>query len=172
MPRSKRLRCDDPEWTRRKTAIAMMYVVDRLSQEKIRDKLKEDGFLVTKSELEAQLRFWNIRKNASADVWRYTDHRILKREQEGKSSVVYCTCNRKKVSCNTLKKERSRYQPDTLTMYMTAVSPKTPEGMEIWIRTPTPAPMQLMWAHTLPWIRFQNNVLPSELDSDRTSIFS
>lgn len=43
-----------------------------------------------------------------------------------------------------------------------AVSPKTPEGMELWIRTPTPSPMQLMWAHTLPWIRFQDKVLPSE----------
>ncbi|KAF3808257.1 hypothetical protein GCG54_00006876 [Colletotrichum gloeosporioides] len=162
MPPSKRLRCDDPEWTRRKTAIEMMYVVDRLSQKKIRDKLKEDRFFVTKSELEAQLHFWNIRKNASADVWRYTDHRLLKREQQGKTSVVYH--NGRKVLRDTLKKERSRYQPDTLTKYMTAVSPKTPEGMELWIRTPTPAPMQLAWAHTLPWIQFQNEVLPSILD--------
>ncbi|KAF5501512.1 putative ankyrin repeat protein [Colletotrichum siamense] len=161
MPRSKRLPCDDPEWTRRKTAIEMMYVVDRLSQEKIRDKLKEDGFLVTKSELEAQLRFWKIRKNASANVWRYTDHMLLKREQQGKASVVYY--NRNKISCNTLKKERGRYQLDTLTKYTTALSPKTPEGLELCIRTPTPGPVQSMWAYTLPWIRFQNKVLPSML---------
>ncbi|KAF4838497.1 NF-kappa-B inhibitor alpha [Colletotrichum tropicale] len=144
MPRSKRLPCDDPEWTRRKTAIEMMYVVDRLSQEKIRGKLKEDGFLVTKSELEAQLRFWKIRKNASANVWRYTDHMLLKREQQGKASVVYY--NRNKISCNTLKKERGRYQLDTLTKYTTALSPKTPEGLELCIRTPTPGPVQSMSA--------------------------
>ncbi|KAI8169501.1 hypothetical protein K4K49_003844 [Colletotrichum sp. SAR 10_70] len=113
MPPSKRLPCDDPEWTQRKAAIEEMYVFDRLSQKKIRDKLEGDGFMVTKSELEAQLRFWNIRKNASADAWRYTDHMLLKREQQGKASVVYY--NGRKVLRNTLKKERNRYQPDTLT---------------------------------------------------------
>ncbi|KAI8304840.1 hypothetical protein K4K61_005858 [Colletotrichum sp. SAR11_59] len=63
MPPSKRLHYDNPEWTRRKAAIEEMYVFDRLSQKKIRDQLEEDGFRVTKSELEAQLRFWSIRKN-------------------------------------------------------------------------------------------------------------
>ncbi|KAI8215767.1 putative ankyrin repeat protein [Colletotrichum sp. SAR 10_76] len=166
MPRSKRLHTDDPEWIRRKPAIEMMYVFDRLSQKKIRDKLEEDGFFVTKSELEAQLHFWNIRKNASADVWRYTDHRLLKREQQGKVSVVYY--NRKQVSCNTLKKERSRYQPDALTKYTTAESPKTPEGMELCICTPPAAPTQSRWPQTLPWIRFQDSILliPSRTASD------
>ncbi|KAF4938178.1 Ankyrin-1 [Colletotrichum fructicola] len=162
MPPLKRLHCDDVEWTRRKAAIVDMYVFDRLSQKKIRDKLEEGGFRVTKSELEAQLRFWNVRKNASADVWRYTDHMLFKRDQQGKVSVVYY--NGRKVLRDTLKKERSRYQPDTLTKYMTAASPKTPEGMELWIRTPTPAPVQLMWTHTRPWIRFQNKVFRSILD--------
>ncbi|KAH9229447.1 hypothetical protein K456DRAFT_1728370 [Colletotrichum gloeosporioides 23] len=120
MPPSKRLSCDDPEWTRRKDAIEEMYVFGRLSQKKIRDKLGEDGFSVTKSELEAQLRFWNIRKNASADAWRYTDYRLLKREQQGKDSVVYY--NGRKVTRNALKKERRRYQSDTLTKYMSGVS--------------------------------------------------
>ncbi|KAJ4995183.1 putative ankyrin repeat protein [Colletotrichum sp. SAR 10_66] len=130
MPPSKRLCFDNPDWTRRKAAIEEMYVFGRLSQKKIRDKLEEDGFLVTKSELEAQLRFWNIRKNASAVAWRYADHKLLKREQQGKASAVYY--NRRKVSCNTLKKERSRYQPDALTKYTTnAESPKTPKGHHI-----------------------------------------
>ncbi|KAI8312302.1 putative ankyrin repeat protein [Colletotrichum sp. SAR11_240] len=160
MPPSKRLCFDNPDWTRRKAAIEEMYVFGRLSQKKIRDKLEEDGFLVTKSELEAQLRFWNIRKNASAVAWRYTDHKLLKREQQGKASAVYY--NRRKVSCNTLKKERSRYQPDALTKYTTNVeSPKTPKGMELCIRTPTPTPTQLRWPQTLPWLRFQDTILPS-----------
>lgn len=47
MPPSKRLRCDDPEWTRRKAAIEEMYVFDRLSQVRIRQKLADDGFSVT-----------------------------------------------------------------------------------------------------------------------------
>ncbi|KAF0321116.1 ankyrin repeat containing protein [Colletotrichum asianum] len=159
MPPSKRLHYDNPEWTRRKAAIEEMYVFDRLSQKKIRDQLEEDGFRVTKSELEAQLRFWSIRKNVSADAWRYTDHMLLKREQQSKASVVYY--NGRKVLRNTLKKERSRYQPDTLTKYMKAVSPQAPEGVELLIRTPTPAPMQSAWAHTLPWLQLQNKGLSS-----------
>ncbi|KAF4808238.1 hypothetical protein CGCSCA5_v012619 [Colletotrichum siamense] len=159
MPPSKRLPCDDPEWIRRKTSIEEMYLFDRLSQKTIREKLEEDGFLVTKSELEAQLRFWNIRKNASKDAWRYVDYMLLKREQQGKDSVVYY--NSRKVTRNTLKKERSRYQPGTLTKYITTQSPKTPEGMQLRIRTPTPAPMQSRWPHTLPWLRFQDSVLPT-----------
>ncbi|KAH0421841.1 ankyrin repeat containing protein [Colletotrichum camelliae] len=150
MPPSKRLRCDDPEWTRRKAAIEMMYVIDRLSQKKIRDKLEADGFFVTKSELEAQLR-------------------LLEREQQGKASVVYY--NRQKVPCNTLKKERGRYQPDALTKYTTAVSPKTPDGMELWIRTPTPAPTQSRWLQTLPWLRFQDEVLPTILHFTNQAIY-
>ncbi|WQF82478.1 Putative ankyrin repeat-containing domain superfamily [Colletotrichum destructivum] len=167
----------DAQWLQYKPMIQQM-IVDDKAQEEIRQSLEDNGFRVTKHQLEYKLRIWDIRKRLpktrSEAVWQYTDARLLKREAEGKSSEVII--DGKIVSSDKVRKERNRRQRSTLARYTQPIqTPQTPEEMRISICTPPPMPMQFAWPESLPWLQFEAKLLemlyfPAARGSKRNAI--
>ncbi|TQN72911.1 Protein TANC2 [Colletotrichum shisoi] len=167
----------DAQWLQYRPTIQQM-ILDDKAQEEIRQSLEDNGFRVTKHQLEYKLRIWDIRKRLpktrSEAVWQYTDARLLKREAEGKTSEVII--DGKIVNSAKVRKERSRYQRSTLARYTQPIqTPQTPEEMRISICTPPPMPMQFSWPKSLPWLQFEAKLLqvlhyPTARGSKRNAI--
>ncbi|KXH41208.1 hypothetical protein CSIM01_03414 [Colletotrichum simmondsii] len=175
---SSRKRYSDEEWLQHRAEIQRMFLNESASFNEIMRNLEEDGFPVTKSQLEYKLRVWGLRrripKNKTEILWQYIGHRLDKRESQGKlSEVIY---EGKVIVPAKVKKERSRYQTTSLVKYHQGpISPQTPAEFNILICTPerqpasprtsaesnlpvctpSPLPVRSSWPECLPWLRFQ-----------------
>ncbi|GKT52294.1 uncharacterized protein ColSpa_12475 [Colletotrichum spaethianum] len=90
MPSSKRA-VQDAEWLQRKAAVRQMFL-QNISQSEMKRKLEEDGFPVTKAQLEYKLKIWGfskkLPKTTSREAWQYADELLVRRELQTKSSEV------------------------------------------------------------------------------------
>ncbi|KAI3540225.1 hypothetical protein CSPX01_08414 [Colletotrichum filicis] len=140
---SFRKRHSDEEWLQHRAEISRMFLDESASFSEIIRKLEENGFLVTKSQLEYKLKVWGLRrrmpKNKAEILWQYIDHRLTRRENQGKlSEVIY---DGKVIVPAKVRKERSRYQTTSLVKYHQGpASPQTPAEFNISICTPAPQP--------------------------------
>ncbi|KAF6808778.1 hypothetical protein CSOJ01_07349 [Colletotrichum sojae] len=155
-----------------------MFIQEGKSLLEIRRRLEEDGFPVTKAQLEYKLKIWEFRKKAPKKsgeaLWQYVGHRVTKRKQKGKESDVML--NRQLIGPSKLAKEVNRHQLTSVARFnpceyyacpwfwqhvhstdsvKAAASPKTPQGLDISICTPAAIPMKFSWPETLPWLLFQ-----------------
>ncbi|KAI3555176.1 hypothetical protein CABS01_05642 [Colletotrichum abscissum] len=130
---SSRKRHSDEEWLQHRAEIQRMFLIESASFNEIMRKLEEDGFLVTKSQLEYKLKVWGLRrriqKNKTEMLWQFVDDRLSMREKQGKLSEV-------------IHDENS--------------SPRTPPELNISVCTPVSFPMTFAWSKSLPWLQFQS----------------
>ncbi|KZL76847.1 ankyrin repeat containing protein [Colletotrichum tofieldiae] len=115
MSSSKRA-AQDAAWLQHKAAIQRMIFQENRSSLETRQKLEEDGFIVTKSQLEYKLKVWGLRKrlpkNTSEEAWQYVDEHLVRRELQSKSSEVIMGGSL--MAPSKVDKERRRYQRDIL----------------------------------------------------------
>ncbi|KAK2756296.1 hypothetical protein CKAH01_05817 [Colletotrichum kahawae] len=155
-----RTRLTDAEWNQHKPYIRRMIIDQNVSQEEARQRLKDDGVLVTKAQLEYKLKIWGFQKKAPKEksnvIWQFIGHRVEKRKQQQKASDVFL--NGQLVDPAKVRKEINRHQPTSLVRFKQAgMSPKTPESTEVIVRTP--ASTLSLWPSCLPWLQFQR-ILP------------
>ncbi|PHH92806.1 hypothetical protein CDD83_4965 [Cordyceps sp. RAO-2017] len=155
----------EAEWLRHKAAIQRLYLFDDVPLKELVGKVGELGLVVTKAQLEYQLKKWKFSKNVARSSWRYIGLQIEKRKREGKEShqVVY---NGKRLKTSTVGKEVERYRDRSIPEETVAgacderrwivPAPSTPPGAEITVCTPQPLPMEFFWPESLPWLQFQN----------------
>ncbi|KAK2042677.1 ankyrin, partial [Colletotrichum somersetense] len=150
----------DAEWRRHKLSIERMFFAENKSILEIQGYLEDNGLTVSKSQLETRLKLWNFRKKVPKSqgpaVWQFVDHRLQKRQQQGKQTdvVIYGM-----VVDPTKVRKQIMHHPRTTIAKFNQPSPRTPEGMEISLDTPAPLPMQFSWPDDLPWHRFEENFL-------------
>ncbi|KAF4828436.1 Ankyrin-3 [Colletotrichum tropicale] len=126
-----------------------------------RQHLEDVGFQVTKAQLEYKLKDWGFRKKIpkqmSDTVWQYVGHRTAKRRRLGKDSQVML--NQQVVDPAKVLKETSRHQPTSFLKFtQVAMSPKTPEGIDISVRTPPQIILMPAWPSGLPWLQFESRL--------------
>ncbi|KAK1625688.1 hypothetical protein BDP81DRAFT_452648 [Colletotrichum phormii] len=131
---SSRKRYSDEEWRQHRATIQRMFLKESASFSDIMRKLEEDGFRVTKSQLEYKLKFWGLRKripkNKAEILWQFVDGRLSKREKQGKLSEVIH--DGKVVEPAKVRKERVRHQRTSLVKYQQgSTSLPTPPGFNI-----------------------------------------
>jgi hypothetical protein len=130
--------------------------------------------LSRKAQYERRFKAWGFQKNKKKDDWELVAFKVKKRKKEGKLSEV--TMDGKPVPAKRLRKELSRYgykadfQPGSygsncssevdifgqIYSYDTALSPKTPEGIDIC--TPPATFTYTSLLYNLPWFRFQKMI--------------
>ncbi|KAK2023021.1 ankyrin [Colletotrichum zoysiae] len=153
-------RHSDAEWRRHKLSIERMFFAEDKSIPEIKEYLENIGLTVSKSQLETRLKLWNFRKKVPKSqgpaVWQFVDHRLQKRQQQGKQTdvVIYGM-----VVDPTKVRKQIMHHPRTTIDKFYQPSPRTPEGMEISLDTPAPLPMQFSWPDGLPWHRFEEDFL-------------
>ncbi|KAG6980442.1 hypothetical protein FocnCong_v009900 [Fusarium oxysporum f. sp. conglutinans] len=97
----------EAEWLRHKTAIGRLYLVEEMPLKELVGEVRNLGLAVTKAQLEYKLKLWGFRRNISGATWAIINHRIAKREREGKDSqVVY---RGRRLEAKTVEKERKRH---------------------------------------------------------------
>ncbi|KAK1535124.1 uncharacterized protein CCOS01_03876 [Colletotrichum costaricense] len=130
---SSRKRYSDEEWLQHRAEIKHLFLNESASFNEIMRKLEEDGFPVTKSQLEYKLKVWGLRrriqKNKTEMLWQFVDGRLSMREKQGKLSEI-------------IHDENS--------------SPRTPPELNISVCTPVSFPMTFAWSRSLPWLQFQS----------------
>ncbi|KZL82922.1 ankyrin repeat containing protein [Colletotrichum incanum] len=165
----------DAAWLQHKVAIERMIFQENRSLLETRQKLEEDGFLVTKAQLEYKLKVWGLRKrlpkNTSAEAWQYDDEHLVRRELQSKSSEVIMGGSL--MAPAKVDKERRRYQRDILKrMSDRSKNLIPPPGSYISVCTPPPLSLRFSWSPELPWLRSKPmiakaftpfNVSPGEL---------
>ncbi|PHH88492.1 hypothetical protein CDD83_7458 [Cordyceps sp. RAO-2017] len=96
------------EWLSLKEEIRKLYLVDNVPLKQLLGKIGERGLVVTKTQLEYQLKKWKFKKNLDKSAWLYVGSRIEKRKREGKESeVIYCG---KRLKPSTVDKETDRHR--------------------------------------------------------------
>ncbi|KAK2053928.1 ankyrin [Colletotrichum caudatum] len=151
-------RHSDAEWPRHKLGIERMFFAEDKSIPEIQEYLENNGLTVSKSQLETRLKLWNFRKKVPKSqgpaAWQFVDHRLRKRQQQGKQTdvVIYGM-----VFDPVKVRKQIMHHPRTTIAKFNQPSPGTPEGMEISLDTPAPLPMQFSWPYGLPWNRFEEN---------------
>ncbi|KAK1545068.1 hypothetical protein CPAR01_02570 [Colletotrichum paranaense] len=155
---SSRKRYSDEEWLQHRAEIQRMFLNESASFNEIIRKLEEDGFPVTKSQLEYKLKVWGLRrrisKNDAKIFWHFVDDHLAKREQQGKLSQVIR--DGKVIEPAKVRKERSRYQRTSLEKFQAgSATPQAPPGFNITICTPATSNMKFVWPRSLPWLEFQ-----------------
>ncbi|KXH67968.1 hypothetical protein CSAL01_00638 [Colletotrichum salicis] len=117
---SSRKRHSDEDWLQHRATIHRMFLQESASFSEVMRKLEEDGFPVTKSQLEYKLRVWGLRrripKNKTEILWQFIDDGLTKREKQGKLSEVIHEGN--VIVSARVRKERSRYQRTSLENYL------------------------------------------------------
>ncbi|KAF6831792.1 hypothetical protein CPLU01_06582 [Colletotrichum plurivorum] len=112
-------RYSDEQWLQRKSAIRQMFIQEDKSLLEIRRRLEEDGFPVTKAQLEYKLKIWEFRKKAPKKsgeaLWQYVGHRVAKRKHNGKESDVIL--KRQLLDSSKVVKETNRHQPSTVVIF-------------------------------------------------------
>ncbi|KAK1451280.1 hypothetical protein CCUS01_11067 [Colletotrichum cuscutae] len=156
---SSRKRHSDEEWLQHRAEIQHMFLNESASFNEIMRKLEEDGFPVTKSQLEYKLKVWGLRrkiqKNKTEMLWQFVDGRLSMREKQGKLSEVIH--DGKIIMPAKVKKERGRYKRVSFTSYQREnLSPRTPPELNISVCTPVSFPMTFAWSKSLPWLQFQS----------------
>ncbi|KAK1708018.1 ankyrin repeat-containing domain protein [Colletotrichum lupini] len=156
---SSRKRHSDEEWLQHRAEIQNMFLNESASFNKIMRKLEEDGFPVTKSQLEYKLKVWGLRrriqKNKTEMLWQFVDGRLSMREKQGKLSEVIH--DGKIIMPAKVKKERGRYKRVSFASYQREnLSPRTPPELNISVCTPVSFPMTFAWSKSLPWLQFQS----------------
>ncbi|KAF4817562.1 Ankyrin-1 [Colletotrichum siamense] len=151
-------RPSDAEWLKHKLTIERMFVEEKKSLVETRQRLENDGFLVTKAQLEYKLKLWGFRrripKTKSDAVWQFIGRRVQRRKQQGKETEVML--GKEIVDAAKVCKEIRRHQETTVARFSHA-SPMTPEGLEISLHTPASLPMRFLWPTGLPWSTFQDS---------------
>ncbi|KAF4869997.1 hypothetical protein CGCSCA1_v010885 [Colletotrichum siamense] len=111
-----RTRLTDAEWLRQRPYIRQMIIDQNISQEEVKQRLKDKGVLVSKAQLEYKLKFWGFRKKAPKKqgdaVWQFIGHRVAKRDRQGKASDVFL--NGRLLDPAKVRKETNRHQPTSL----------------------------------------------------------
>ncbi|KAI8401876.1 hypothetical protein FOFC_18747 [Fusarium oxysporum] len=130
----------EAEWLRHKTAIGRLYLVEEMPLKELVGEVRNLGLAVTKAQLEYKLKLWGFRRNISGATWAIINHRIAKREREGKDSqVVY---RGRRLEAKTVEKERKRHcYKSTLDKFVPgllnlrreqAFMPQVPQGLCSW----------------------------------------
>ncbi|KAI1464463.1 ankyrin repeat-containing domain protein [Daldinia caldariorum] len=148
----------EADWLPYKSYITNLVRDEQCNNADVLERLQSQGFHASKSQLEYQLKNWNLRrklpKGQSADIWRCVGHRVAKRRTEGKESKV--VIDGKVYDAREVKKEIGRNQPSTLSrIQQGSASPSSPEGMVISVRSPSPFDLQSSWPSNLPWFKFK-----------------
>ncbi|KAH0423887.1 hypothetical protein CcaCcLH18_11881 [Colletotrichum camelliae] len=151
-------RPSDAEWQKHKLTIERMFVQEKKSLVETRQRLENDGFLVTKAQLEYKLKVWGLRrrvpKTKSDAVWQFIGRRVQRRKEQGKETEV--ALGKQIFEAAKVCKEIKRYQETTIARF-SQPSPMTPEGLEISLYTPAPLPVRFLWPASTPWSRFQDS---------------
>ncbi|KXH65190.1 hypothetical protein CNYM01_08125 [Colletotrichum nymphaeae SA-01] len=155
---SSRKRHSDEEWLQHRAAIQRMFLRESASSVEIMRVLEDNGFPVTKSQLEYKLKVWGFRrkipKNEAKIFWQFVDDRLAKREQQGKLSQVIR--DGKVIEPAKVRKGRGRYQRTTLEKFQAgSATPEAPPGFNITVCTPATSNMKFIWPRSLPWLEFQ-----------------
>ncbi|KAF4820487.1 hypothetical protein CGCSCA5_v003916 [Colletotrichum siamense] len=128
-----RTRLTDAEWNQHKPYIRRMIIDQNMSQEEARQRLKDDGVLVTKAQLEYKLKIWGFRKKApkakSDVIWQFIGHRVDKRKQQDKASDVLL--NGQLVDPAKVRKEINRHQPTSLVRFKQGCRWNEPENSRV-----------------------------------------
>ncbi|KAF3803907.1 hypothetical protein GCG54_00008410 [Colletotrichum gloeosporioides] len=150
-------RASDEEWLKHKSNIERMFVEEKKSLVETRQRLENDGLLVTKAQLEYKLKLWGFRrrvpKTKSDAVWQFIGRRVQRRKQQGKETQV--TFGKEIIDAAKVCKEIKRHHETTIARF-SQPSPMTPEGLEIILNTPAPLPMRFIWPTGLSWSNFED----------------
>ncbi|OBR06782.1 Ankyrin repeat containing protein [Colletotrichum higginsianum IMI 349063] len=115
-------RIPNADWLQYKSAIRQMILTEKVSLVDARHRLEENGFAVTKAQLEYRLKKWGFRKrvpkNRSADIWRYVGSQIASRKRQGNIKGAMLNGQRQKVDKVT--KDIRRHELVTLLQSITA----------------------------------------------------
>ncbi|KAF5497702.1 Ankyrin repeat domain-containing protein 50 [Colletotrichum siamense] len=153
-------RPSDAEWLQHIFTIERMFLEEKKSLVETRQRLENDGFPVTKAQLEYKLKLWGFRrripKNKTDAVWKFIGRRVRRRKEQGKETEV--TLGKEIVDAAKVCKEIKRYQETMFDRFIQR-SPTPLEGVEISLYTPAPLPVRFLWPPSLPWSRFQDSFL-------------
>ncbi|KAI9147240.1 Ankyrin repeat domain-containing protein [Paramyrothecium foliicola] len=111
--KSKTPRLRDEEWESWKGLIRIKYLDENKKLEEVVVELRDLGFMVTKSQLEAKLKTWRLQKNLRPDIWRYILHLLEdKRAMPGSRRLTVYTADKSDV--DHVLSQTARKEPPTM----------------------------------------------------------
>ncbi|KAI0155291.1 hypothetical protein GGR57DRAFT_464744 [Xylariaceae sp. FL1272] len=143
------------QWEEHKVTIQCLYLLDNLKLEDVRSRMREEhGFDMKKYQYEYQLKKWGIKKNHTREEWRYLTHKVRKRKQAGKMSIIELSGI--PLAPDKARREMHRYTtiPTASQFGMRAPSPQSPAQSIVRVTTPDFPSFHDPWPQNLPWLQF------------------
>ncbi|KAI0888704.1 ankyrin [Annulohypoxylon maeteangense] len=126
---------------------------------------------VTLAKFRTKLKQWGFCKKLSSKDWRYINHAIQNRKSQGKDSTVVLSGIR--FTSEGVKKQTNRHK--SVSLYNKLNPPRSPEppdeDIPLYICTPRATSPDVVpyreWPRKLPWIQFNESMLPELLSKIR-----
>ncbi|KAK9787165.1 hypothetical protein AB5N19_03052 [Seiridium cardinale] len=147
----------EADWDRQKGTIRRLFLHQQCTIEELVERVKRNGIIVSKAQMEYKLKQWRFRRNVDKKAWNCIRHRITKRERSGKKSEVILSGVRLKPE--TILRETMRNRPlPMLGKARPSSSPEPEFDLPLRICTPPPILIESSWPESLPWIRFKTQL--------------
>ncbi|KAK2768684.1 hypothetical protein FQN54_000540 [Arachnomyces sp. PD_36] len=158
-PRRDRIQAGSQlKWEAHRDELRDLYLTLNMSTgEIVKFMNREHNFQATEHEYEIRFREWNLRKNLNREERKFVYHRVTKRTQMGKKSLVKLR-GREPFSEAKLKKEMSRNRPSTYEIYQQAnglvPEPSSPKDLSVY--TPPSIEPYKVRTDNLPCFQFHD----------------
>ncbi|KAK9770128.1 hypothetical protein SCAR479_13233 [Seiridium cardinale] len=147
----------EADWDRQKGTIRRLFLHQQCTIEELVERVKRNGIIVSKAQMEYKLKQWRFRRNVDKKAWNCIRHRITKRERSGKKSEVILSGVRLKPETILRGTMRNRPLP-MLGKARPSSSPEPEFDLPLRICTPPPILIESSWPESLPWIRFKTQL--------------